>query len=232
MERMQFRDTIDLEDLLYDMWKHLYILVIATIIAGAIGYSVSVYLITPEYEAAVTMIVNTKQDNTTTVTNDNITSAQNLVATYSIIIKSNTVLNRVIDSLDLDMEYKDLYEMISVAAVDNTQIMRVAVRNPDIELATKIVGEIAVVAPDIIVDTAEAGSCKVISQVMSDTKPVSPNIKRNTALAMGLGLMLSIIVVVLISITRERNIIGDSDVQKYLDLPVLGVIPDVEEVKR
>lgn len=58
-------------------------------------------VITPQYEASINMIVNTRRDNMATVTNDNITSAKNLVSTYAIIIKSNIVLNKVISNLGL-----------------------------------------------------------------------------------------------------------------------------------
>lgn len=232
MNMMQLTDSIDLIEMLQQIKKHFFLFVAVTLLAGIAGYAVSAFLMIPKYEAAITMIVNTKQDNTTTVTNDNITSAQNLVATYSIIIKSNTVLNQVIDDLSLDMEYEDLENIVSVDAVNDTQIMRVAVKHPDIQTASKIVNQIALVAPDIIVDTAEAGSCKVISQVMTSDKPVSPNIKRNVALAMALGLMLSIILVVLKSVMREKHLIDDGDIQTYLDLPVIGVIPEVEGLNR
>ena len=232
MNKGQAREYIDLIELLQQIKKHLYIFIISMIAAGFVGLVISSYFITPEYEAAVTMIVNTKQDNSTTVTNDNITSAQNLVATYSIIIKSNVVLNQVIDNLNLDMRYEDLEDIVSVDAVNDTQIMRVSVRHPDAALAGKIVEQIAAVAPDIIVDTVEAGSCKVISQVMTDSDPISPNVKRNTALASILGLMVSAIAVVLRLMTKEKNVIDDDDVQKYLDLPVLGVIPEVEDGNR
>lgn len=229
---IQLTDSIDLIELLQQIKKHFVFFLIATLLTGIGGYLASILCIVPEYEAAITMIVNTKQDNTTTVTNDNITSAQNLVATYSIIIKSNTVLNKVIDNLNLDMDYEELEDIVNVEAVNDTQIMRIAVRHPDVNTASKIVSQIASVAPEIIVETAEAGSCKVISQVMADEKPVSPNIIRNTALAMVLGLMLSIMLVVLRTIMKEKHLIDDEDIQKYLDLPVIGVIPEVEGNKR
>ena len=62
------------------------------------------FLITPQYESSALMIVNTRQDTTSTVTSDQINSATKLVSTYSIIIKSDTVLQQVIDDLGLSSE--------------------------------------------------------------------------------------------------------------------------------
>ena len=227
-ERHDIRDTFDLRELIQEIKKYFWIILLSMIIFGSAGYLVSKYFVTPEYESAITMIVNTRHDNTTVVTNDSITSAQNLVSTYSVIIKSNTVLNQVIDSLNLDMTYDELDSNVYVNAVDNTQIMRVAVRNSDKDTAAKIVQEISAIAPDVIVETVEAGSCKVISHVMTGDNPVTPNITKNTLLTTAAGLMVSIIVIALRSLFKEKRLVDDSDIQKYFDVPVLGVIPEVE----
>lgn len=222
------RDDIYLADLMRQLKRYIPVFIIAIFLFGMIGFCVSKFLITPKYESAVMMIVNTKQENTTAVTNDNITSAQNLVNTYSVIVKSNTVLDQVIDKLKLNMDYRTLYDMVYVNAVDDTQIMRVAVRDTDPARGEKIVSELAKIAPDIIVDAAEAGSCKVISKVATGEKPVYPSTKRNTAVAMAIGLLLAIVFAVLREMTKETHIVDDLDVQKYLGLPIIAVIPEVE----
>lgn len=225
------RDTFDILELFYEIKKSLWVLILSMVIMGVIGFCFSEFVLEPEYESAITMIVNTRQDNSGVVTNDNITSAQNLVSTYSVIIKSNTVLNQVIERLQLNMSFEDLEENVYVNAVDDTQIMRVAVRNQDKELSARIVTAIAEIAPNIIVDTVEAGSCKVISQVMTSNSPVTPNVMKNTLLCCAFGLMASIICIVLFTMLRVKKIVDDNDIQKYLGLPVLGVIPEVEDGK-
>lgn len=225
------RDDIYLADLMRQLKRYIPVFIIAIFLFGMIGFCVSKFLITPKYESAVMMIVNTKQENTTAVTNDNITSAQNLVNTYSVIVKSNTVLDQVIDKLKLNMDYRTLYDMVYVNAVDDTQIMRVAVRDTDPARGEKIVSELAKIAPDIIVDAAEAGSCKVISKVATGEKPVYPSTRRNVAVAMVIGLLLAIIFAVLREMTKETHVVDDLDVQKYLGLPIIAVIPEVEGSK-
>lgn len=222
------RDTFDLLELFQIVKRYSWIIIIVMSLMGTIGYVVSKYFIEPQYESAITMIVNTRQDNSGVVTNDNITSAQNLVSTYSVIVRSNTVLNQVIEELKLDLSYDDLKDTVYVNAVDDTQIMRVAVRNADKELSATIVDTIAKVAPDIIVDIVEAGSCKVISTVMTSQNPVTPNVKKNALLMSALGFMFSFMTMIIISLIKVKKIVDDNDAQKYLDLPVLGVIPEVD----
>ena len=211
------RDSFDIREFFQQIKKYFWAMILSMVIAGGAGYLISAFWITPEYESAITMIVNTNQTNTTYVTNDNITSAQNLVSTYSVIIKSNTVLDQVIEKLGLGMTYNDLEDHVYVNAVDDTQVMRIAVRNSNPQLAEEIVNEIAEVSPEIIVDTVEAGSCKVISKAMTSNNPVTPNVMKNTLLMAAAGLLVSIIAIVLNSLFSVKRLVDDNDIQKYID---------------
>lgn len=221
-------NTFNFLDLLRQIKKYFWILLLFVICMGATGYLVSTYLITPQYESAIMMIVNTRDNNNSNVTNDSITSARNLVSTYAVIIKSNTVLDQVIADLNLDMDYEELEENVYVSAVDDTQVMRVVVRNEDKELSAQIVNDIASIAPDIIVDSVEAGSCKVISHTETSDNPVTPKVLNNTLMMCILGLAIALSAIVIKSLFTVKKIVDDNDAQEYIGLPVLGVIPEVD----
>lgn len=224
-------DEIDLLELFSILKAHIVLIIVVTVIAAVAGFMVTEYAITPQYEASVNMIVNTRTDVTATVSNDSINSAKSLVSTYAIIIKSNTVLNQVISNLSLkDIDYDTLAAKVSVEAIDDTQVMKVAVKDPDPELARKIVKEIAKISPEEIVDSVEAGSCKVVSQVRVPADPVSPSLKKNVVIAAAAGFVL-VVAIVLLKNFLANYIVDDDDIQKYLGLPVLGVIPEIEEGK-
>lgn len=220
-------DTIDLLEVLEVVRQHILIIVLVTVIAAAAGFGFSRFVMVPQYEASALMIVNTRQDATATVTNDQITSATKLVSTYSIIIKSDTVLQQVINNLGLTLTYDELKERVTVSAVDDTQVMQVTVRSDNPEWARQVCEQITTISPDVILESVEAGSVKLISQAAVTTEPVSPNVMKNTAIAAVLGLVASIGIVVLRELL-DNKIKSEDDIRKYLDLPVVGVIPDYE----
>ena len=113
-------ETIDLLEVLNAVRQHLLAVILTTVILAGVGFGVSKFLITPQYEASALMIVNTRQDTTSNVTSDQINSATKLVSTSSIIIKSDTVLQQVIDNLGLSLTYEKLAERVTVSAVDDT----------------------------------------------------------------------------------------------------------------
>lgn len=213
-------------DLIAALKEKVILIIAVTLVCALSGWFVSAVFITPQYEASVNMIVNAKAEGAGNVTNDNISSAQKLVDTYAIIIKSNTVLNQVIEKLNLDMTYKQLYNRISVGAVNNTQVMKVSIKDEDAETAKKIVATIAEIAPDIVVEAVEAGSCKVISQVDAGDDPVSPNVKKNIVIAGFLGFVICAGIVILKELLYDY-IVDDTDAEKKLGLSVLGIIPEL-----
>lgn len=219
-------DEIDLLELFALFWNNLFMLLGLSIGAGLICFLVCKFFISPRYNASIDMIVNTRQDNSATVTNDNINSAKSMASTYAIVIKGNIVLDAVIQTLDLDTTYKQLSKDINVESVNSTQIIRITVENEDPELAGSIVEAIASIAPDVIVETVEAGSCKIVSKVEVNYDPVSPKTTRNVAIVSLVTLFISYGILFILHLLHNY-IENDEDVLKQLDLPVLGLIPEI-----
>ena len=213
-------EVIDLSELLRLLWSHVLQIVAVGLVAAVISFLVCTFALTPRYQASVNMIVNTRQDNTMTVSNEN------MIDTYAVIIKSNLVLNDVIQRMGLDMTYSQLADNITVGSVNSTQIMAITVTNENPGLAGKIAQTIAEVAPDVIVEKVEAGSCKAVSDVEIGTTPVYPQTKK-TMLLCALAGMVAACALLVVSHLLHNYIVDDEDVQKKLDLPVLGFIPEV-----
>mgnify|MGYP000009208526 FL=1 len=221
-------EVIDLTEILIAVRQHLLELIFVTLAAALVGFTVSKFLMTPKYDSSALMIVNTRQDVNANVTSDQINSATQLVSTYSIIIKSDTVLQRVIDNLGLNLTYAKLNKRVTVAAVDDTQVMKITVQSDSPEWARQVCEQIITVAPDVIKEAVEAGSVKVISNPSLATEPVSPNIEKNTMLAAAVGFVLVIGIIVL-QVLLDNKINTEEDVTKYLDMTVLGVIPQYDQ---
>ena len=221
-------EVIDLVEILYAIRQHLLEVILVTVVAAIIGFAASKFLMTPQYNSSAMMIVNTRQDVTSNVTSDQINSATKLVSTYSIIIKSDTVLQQVIENLGLGMTYSELNSRVSVQAVDDTQVMKITVSSTSPEWAQTVCDEILNVSPDIIKEAVEAGSVKVISKASLNPNPVSPNVKKNTTLGAMVGLVLALGIIVL-QVLLDNKINTEEDVTKYLDMTVLGVIPQYDQ---
>lgn len=220
-------DTIDLRQLFEIVRRNLLLIVAVTVLFAAGGYLGTTFLITPQYEASAMLIVNSREGQQLqgSVTNDSLTSAKQLVETYSVILKSDTVLDQTIEDLDLPLTYDQLAAKVSITAVNDTQVMKITVQDADANLAKDIVSNIVEQAPDVIINTVKAGSVEVVSDASANPNPVSPSKSRNTALAGILGCVLVIGILFMKSLFNNR-IMTESDISQKLALPILGVIPD------
>lgn len=229
MNSMNDRNSkmISMQELFGLLRKYLLLILAAGLIGGALTFCVCRFLVAPVYEASAKMIVNSRQDQTAPVTNDQITSAQNLVDTYAIIIRSQPVLDPVIQTLNLPTTFEKLAAKVSVTPVNETQVMKIAMQSKDPAEALQIVQEIVSICPDIIIDAVEAGSVKTIEPAYLASKPVAPHTNLFTLLAAFLC-MFAVIVVVIIRFLTDNTYKTEMDLRIDLELPVLGVIPDYE----
>ena len=221
-------EMIDLREVFSLVKKNLAVIFMSVAVFSLAGLLVTTLLIRPKYEATATMIVNSREDQQaqTTVTNDQINSARQLVSTYAVILKSDTVLEKTIADLKLDMDYEKLVKKVSIEAVDSTQVMKISVQDENPETAKKIVSSIVNQAPQVIIKTVKAGSVEIISQPKAGTRAVSPRKMMNTAVAGLIGGVLSVGLVFLRS-AMNNKFVSDKDITKHLGLTVIGVIPEV-----
>ena len=213
-------ETIDLLEILRLLKKNLLVIFAVTILLAVAGYLVSAFAMTPQYEASATLIVNSREDQAAAqapITNDQLTSATKLVDTYAVILTSDTVLDKTISNLNLNMSYSDLVERVRIESVNSTQVMKITVKDTDIVEQ----------APEIIIQTVKAGSVEIISQAKAEPEPVSPSKAKNTVLAGMLGLVISVGIVILRYLLNNK-FMTDDDITNKLGLTVLGVIPQID----
>lgn len=228
-ERVQ-ESEIDLRFIFGVIRKNLLPLILVTVVFAGGFYAYSKFFIPKKYQASAILIVNNQSENKSTVNTTELIAAQNLADVYSIIIKSDTVLQPVIDNLNLSTSCDQLSKSISVSTVNSTQVINISMTHSNADYAQKVIAEIVKVAPPIVKDKVEAGSVKVISEarVSNNGNPVSPNSRRNAIIGAIIGFLLTLVFVFIQEFTNNTFKTED-DISKALNIPLLGIIPAVDE---
>lgn len=219
---------IDLGRLIYQLYKNIPVIGMTALAFALAGLLISSFIIQPKYSASAQMLVNNRGDDqqqSTSISQSDINAASSLVDTYAIILKSYDVLEKVKNECRLDDSLEKLSSMISVKAVNSTQVMRITVENNDPQKAINICSSLVKLAPDAIINAIDAGSVSTISSPYTTGRPISPS-KRNFTLIGGLlGLFLSAAYIVIRELTNDKFKTTE-DVRQVLDLNILGVIPE------
>ena len=221
-------ETIDLREIFSILKNNFLVIIASAAVSGLIGMLVTVFLITPKYQADGMLIVNTRSDASTVITYDNINSAKNLVGTYSVVLKSESVLAQVVETLGIQDEYTaaELASALSIQAVDQSQVMRLSITDENPDRAKAIIAEVMRIAAPVLTETVEAGSVKVVSEANVTQNPVSPNKMMNTVVAILIGIVLAVAYAFLKEMLNN-TFVTDNDITKHLGLTVLGVIPRI-----
>ena len=214
---------IDLLELFYALKKRILVLLAAVAAGAAIAGVYTQFFITPLYSATASMLVLTKE--TTLSSLADLQLGSELTNDYSILILTNSVLNEVIDNLNLEMDDKELEKNISIDNPSDSRILEITVTNPDPERAKEIVDELAHVSAEFIGDQMEVTPPKIIEEVEVPSTPTSPSLSRNIVIGAAMGFLLSAGIVVLMTVLDD-SIKSEDDIEKYLGISALGSIPD------
>ena len=218
---------ISLQEIFAILWNKAWIIALCLIVGACVGFGVSRYLIEPTYSSKMSMYVNNNSERGDSALNINdINASQKLVATYIEILKSDVVLNKVMDQLEVEYTNEELRKMISASAVNNTEILEVKVTSKDPEEAAAIANTLSEVAPPEIIRVVQAGDVQLIDKAVVNDQPVAPSVAKNTVIGGLLGVILAIGAVLLLAML-DISIKSSEDLSKRYGLPVLGAIPDI-----
>lgn len=221
---------VDIQRLVGEVWSKKWIILIASVVCAVITLVGTLLFITPKYQSAAMFYVNNNAlsvgDTSLSISSGDLTTSRNLVESYLVILKTRESLNAVIDYAEVDRSYSELRDMITAAAVNQTEIFQVVVTSPDPQEAEKIANAIAYILPKRISSIIEGTSAKIVDSAIVAAKPSSPNYTVNTLVGFLAGLLLAVAAIVLKEVF-DTTIRTEEDITQCCKYPVLAAVPDM-----
>ena len=217
---------IDLQKLLLAYLNKWWLIALAALIAVGAAIYVTCNMITPMYQAKVTIYVNNTASGQQMeyISNTNLATSQRLVNTYINMIESDTVLEKVAEASGLDITAEQIRKAMSARQVDDTELFNVVITYPDPALAAQLANAVAEVAPGEIETFVEGSSTKIIDYAKVPMKQSSPNLGRNCVLGGVVGIVLALAYLTLAFLLDVR-VKDEEDLNALFDIPVLAQIP-------
>lgn len=224
---MQEEITLDLREFFWILKKRTKLIISITLLSTIIAGVISFFVLTPVYQSKVSVVIGKGNGGKQGVDYQyqEVMMYQKLVKTYAEIAKLQSVAEDTIKKGNLQMTPAQLKEIIKVTPQADTQILDIVVENEDPNKA-KVIADIF--TEEFIKKSSSAipgGEVKVLDEAQVSKKPIKPNKKLNIAIAFFLGLMVSVGLTFLLEY-MDNTIKTDEDVEKILDMPVMGIIPE------
>lgn len=199
------------------------IIVVAFLTAGAtFGFS---KVQTEVYESTLRMLVRPSRTDF-----GQSQAAKELLFSYVAWLNSRYRAQDVINTLQLDMTAGELLGDVKVAAENNSFVIQVAVENSDPDLANDIArtwGE-RLMQWQTAENDKNRQEDRITIEFIDDPQATldRPKWKINTVAGAVFGALLGVIVVFILEWIESGVVRRGEDVERYLDIPVIGTIPN------
>lgn len=214
---------IDLFEIFNLLISRIWLILSAGLFTALICFAVSKFVLTPTYESTTKIYILNKTDNAS-VTYSDVQMGTQLTKDYAELINSRYVLEEVIQKLGIDMEYRDLLKKVSVSTPTDTRIVSITVEDTDPVQAMNTANCIREAASEHIQNVMDIEAVNVVETANMPTEKAGPSVMKWTFIGGVLGVLL-VCVIILIQYLMDDTIKSSEDVEKYLGLSTLALIP-------
>ena len=218
--------TLDLSEVFDILRKRKKLIILITAICVIAAGIFSFFIIPPTYEATVSVIIGKSPDisSDSKVDYQDVMMYEQVTKTYSKIALSNTVAEKAVQKLNNGMTSDDFIKCVKATPETDTQIITLTADSKSASDAMNMVNALA----DCFIEESQriypTGSAQIMDKAKLPKFPIKPRKKLNVAIAFVLGIMASVGLSFLLEY-MDNTIKTESDIEKIVDLPVIGVIP-------
>ncbi len=228
-------NTISLQEIAYALKKRWKLIALITIAATLVSAILSFFIIKPQYEAKAKLFIGkqeTQENNA--YNNSDVMMYQQLMKTYAELVKTSDLVTKAVKDANLNYnqnEIKGILNNLTATPSADTQILDLSFKGGNPKEVLKVTEAIT---DEFISESKELipnGNIQIIQKPQLPEHPVSPNKKLNILIAFVLGLMVGVGVVLLIEYL-DNTFKSREELEKTLDLPIIGVIPDYNNMEK
>lgn len=222
---------IDVFHLFKILWKRKILIALVAIVAGALAFAYSAFIVKPEFTSTTRIyVVNRYQGDKPGLTNQDLQAGSYLVKDYREIILSQDVLEKVTSNLKLDLSPKNLASKVKVTVPVDTRIVSISVNDRVPEEASRIANSLREIAAEKIISITRVSDVTTLEEARPATAPSSPNIRRNTIIGLLGGTVFMVIAVLIVELVDTR-VKRPEDIEDVMQIALLGVVPNLDKLK-
>lgn len=222
-------EEINLRDLLSYFKKRLILFIVVVLFVVSAGTIYSVFILKPEYKSQATVILSSDKSKNTI--QSEINANKNLIDTYTEVVKSHRVLDRVKSEMQIEDTYEQLVKKVTVASLKDTEIISISVVDLDKNHSYSLANRIADTFTDEIGQIYNDKSVNVLDRAVEPQKPYNVDIIKQEAIYAAAGIVLATAVIFLM-FYFDRTIKTTEQIEQLFKLPIYGKVRKLETEKQ
>ncbi len=217
-------EEIDIREVL-DFYKSKILIIILAVIVCLIGGNLySKFIKIPKYESSTKIVL--VSSNKKEVTKADISLNQDLVSEYTVVVKSDTTLQTVLNNLNLNEKYSvgDLSKMVSVSSVENTGVINIKVTSESAEEASSLVNNLSEVFSKIVNEIYSLDNVYILDKGTINKNAINDNFVKENIIYFLVGFVLSVGVLFVV-FYFDDSIKNSDEIEKKFNVVVIGNVP-------
>ncbi len=218
------KTTIDLKSL-FQVFKKNWVLLVAVAIIGMLGAVIyAKTLVTPLYKSQISIMIDNRISNETNPTVGEVTSSQQLAATYMTLLDETVILEQAEEAMDGKYTVSKIRAMTDFTQVNDAMIIRITAETPSPDDSKALCDAIAKYGEIEIEKLYKVDNVGIVGTANTPVAPSSPNITMYALVGTVLGFGICYVVLFVLSM-RDNTIKDKHTVKENFDLPFFGEIP-------
>ncbi len=213
---------IDLKELFFALLGKWYIIALSCILCALIGLTYGTFFVPETFDSKTTIYIYDQQSEKVSLSN--LQTGSTLTKDYEVLVRGRNVLESTIEKLGLNISYEALRGMVGVNVPESTRFVEIVVRTTDPYLSRDIADTVREIASKNITEVMGVDAVNLVDKANLPERKSSPNISKCTLMGGIVGLVLSCGIIVVMFLFND-TICTQDDVEKYLGLSTLGIIP-------
>ena len=222
---------LSFQNLLRVLRNGIVIMIISALVCAGASYCFSSLFISKTYKTTIKLYVET--DSRAEDSYNDLNSyryATSLVNTYIEMLETNNFYSRVAQSIDGEYTMGKIATMVSFSNESETEVFNATVIADTPEEAKKVADAVSDIAPLVLSELNDNADLKIVDRAIMPVAPASPNVGKNTAMALVFGFagaFLYLFIKDILDVKFKYN----CDMGSYKDIPILAAIPDFDNEK-
>lgn len=205
------------------------IIVVLCVLLGMLSawyYTVKVQVAMYKSETSIVLA-----NQNTDITVNDVSLNKNLLPTYREIIKSRSILEKVISNLNLNLTVEKLNKKINVKSQNDAEIIIISVKDEDKKKAQTIANEIAKIFKEEITKYYQVENVSVLDNAVEAEKPYNIDVIKQYLLGFLAGFVVGSGIVTTI-FYFDDTIKTSEDIETKIGLSVLSTVPRYKPKKK
>ncbi|MGM9551144.1 MAG: YveK family protein [Clostridia bacterium] len=227
MNSFKNNDYIDLMDIAKKIWLYKLPVLAMAVLFMVLSLVRVTFFVDDQYVATGMLYVTNQKESIDqddkAISQADINTAKSMSATYREILKTRTFLAEISEDIGGKYSWKQIKSMLSLSAVNNTELMQISVTAKNPEDAYLIADSIINNAPEKLSSIFKNGQIAIVDEAIPPTSPVGKGVTKQAMMGFVVGLALGLMIVVVIGLF-DTKVHKSEDVSRRYNVSIIGEI--------